>query len=61
MLHPLSDHRLTMLWHNPFRVIKFWQFGTHPATILVLPYGIADAAIGIATVPLSELLAALGG
>ncbi|MGV0816212.1 glycoside hydrolase family 130 protein [Mycolicibacterium boenickei] len=27
---------------------------------LVLPYGIGDAAIGIATVPLAELLAALG-
>jgi predicted GH43/DUF377 family glycosyl hydrolase len=30
------------------------------ADTLVLPYGIADAAIGIATVPLSELLAVLG-
>jgi predicted GH43/DUF377 family glycosyl hydrolase len=30
------------------------------ADTLVLPYGIADAAIGIATVPLPELLAALG-
>jgi predicted GH43/DUF377 family glycosyl hydrolase len=29
------------------------------ADTLVLPYGIADAAIGIATVPLAELLAAL--
>ena len=29
------------------------------ADTLVLPYGISDAAIGIATVPLSELLAAL--
>jgi predicted GH43/DUF377 family glycosyl hydrolase len=29
------------------------------ADTLMLPYGIADAAIGIATVPLSELLAAL--
>ena len=28
---------------------------------LVIPYGIADAAIGIATVPLRELLAALDG
>ena len=31
------------------------------AGTLVLPYGIGDAAIGIATVPLPELLAALGG
>ena len=31
------------------------------ADTLVLPYGIGDAAIGIATVPLPELLAALGG
>ena len=31
------------------------------ADTLVLPYGIGDAAIGIATVPLRELLAALGG
>ena len=31
------------------------------ADTLVLPYGIADAAIGIATVPLPELLAALVG
>ena len=31
------------------------------AETLVIPYGIADAAIGIATVPLRELLAALGG
>jgi predicted GH43/DUF377 family glycosyl hydrolase len=31
------------------------------ADTLVLPYGIGDAAIGIATVPLSELLAALSG
>jgi predicted GH43/DUF377 family glycosyl hydrolase len=30
------------------------------ADTLVLPYGISDAAIGIATVPLPELLAALG-
>ena len=30
------------------------------ANTLVLPYGIGDAAIGIATVPLPELLAALG-
>ncbi len=30
------------------------------ADTLVLPYGIADAAIGIATVPLPELLAVLG-
>ncbi len=30
------------------------------ADTLVLPYGIADAAIGVATVPLPELLAALG-
>ncbi|WP_024440952.1 glycoside hydrolase family 130 protein [Mycobacterium sp. UM_WGJ] len=30
------------------------------ADTLVLPYGIGDAAIGIATVPLPELLAALG-
>ncbi len=29
--------------------------------MLVIPYGIADSAIGIATVPLRELLAALGG
>jgi predicted GH43/DUF377 family glycosyl hydrolase len=29
------------------------------ADTLVLPYGINDAAIGIATVPLPELLAAL--
>jgi predicted GH43/DUF377 family glycosyl hydrolase len=29
--------------------------------VLVIPYGIADAAIGIATVPLRELLAELGG
>jgi predicted GH43/DUF377 family glycosyl hydrolase len=29
------------------------------ANTLVLPYGIADAAIGVATVPLPELLAAL--
>ena len=29
------------------------------ADTLVLPYGIGDAAIGIATVPLSELLAAM--
>ena len=28
---------------------------------LVIPYGIADSAVGIATVPLRELLAALGG
>ena len=31
------------------------------ADTLVIPYGIGDAAIGIATVPLRELLAALGG
>jgi predicted GH43/DUF377 family glycosyl hydrolase len=31
------------------------------AETLVLPYGIADSAIGVATVPLPELLAALGG
>ena len=32
------------------------------ADTLVLPYGIADSAIGVATVPLPELLAAvLGG
>lgn len=31
------------------------------AGILVIPYGIGDAAIGFATVPLPELLAALGG
>ena len=31
------------------------------ADTLVLPYGIGDTAIGIATVPLPELLAALGG
>ena len=31
------------------------------AETLVLPYGIGDAAIGVATVPLPELLAALGG
>ena len=31
------------------------------AETLVIPYGIADAAIGFATVPLRELLAALGG
>ena len=31
------------------------------ADTLVLPYGIADAAIGIATVPLPELLTTLGG
>jgi predicted GH43/DUF377 family glycosyl hydrolase len=31
------------------------------ADTLVLPYGIGDAAIGIATVPLPELVAALGG
>jgi predicted GH43/DUF377 family glycosyl hydrolase len=31
------------------------------ADTLVLPYGISDAAIGIATVPLPELLAALSG
>ena len=31
------------------------------AETLVIPYGIGDAAIGIATVPLRELLAALGG
>ena len=31
------------------------------ADTLVIPYGIADAAIGFATVPLRELLAALGG
>ncbi len=29
------------------------------ADTLVLPYGIADVAIGIATMPLAELLAAL--
>ncbi|MFY9921110.1 MAG: hypothetical protein WAL26_22345 [Mycobacterium sp.] len=27
----------------------------------VIPYGIGDAAIGIATVPMPELLAELGG
>jgi predicted GH43/DUF377 family glycosyl hydrolase len=32
----------------------------HMETV-VIPYGIDDAAIGIATVPLRELLAALGG
>ena len=31
------------------------------AETLVLPYGIADSAIGVATVPLPEILAALGG
>jgi predicted GH43/DUF377 family glycosyl hydrolase len=31
------------------------------AETLLLPYGIADSAIGITTVPLPELLAALGG
>jgi predicted GH43/DUF377 family glycosyl hydrolase len=31
------------------------------AGTLVIPYGIGDAAIGIATVPLRELLAELGG
>ena len=31
------------------------------ADTLVIPYGIADAAIGFATVPLRELLAAFGG
>lgn len=31
------------------------------ADTLVLPYGIGDAAIGVATVPLPELLSALGG
>ena len=31
------------------------------AETLLLPYGIADSAIGVATVPLPELLAALGG
>jgi predicted GH43/DUF377 family glycosyl hydrolase len=30
------------------------------AGTLVLPYGIADAAIGVATVPLAELLDAIG-
>ena len=30
------------------------------ADTLVLPYGIGDAAVGIATVPLPRLLAALG-
>ena len=31
------------------------------AETLVIPYGIGDAAIGVATVPLRELLAALDG
>ena len=31
------------------------------AGTLVMPYGIGDAAIGMATVPLRELLAELGG
>ena len=31
------------------------------AETLVVPYGIADSAIGVATVPLPEILAALGG
>ena len=31
----------------------------HATGTLVLPYGIGDAAIGVATVPLDELLASL--